>query len=253
MADEPVLNPIDARTVDFYGDQILAVLVMIHGQQDIYVPLRPLCEYLGLNWSGQLQRRRRDEVLSAATIIVRVEQTKEGKAGDPDLLCLLLDYLPGWLFGISISRVRPALRPLMTRYRRDCFRVLADAFPNRLRLPMLDDDDSATTACPGAVYVFRGGSHYKVGASRDAERRLHMLRRSLPFPVTPVCTIDTDDMFLLERQLHRLYRSRGLHVNGEWFALSTHDIDALKTIPSPLLSTLVPMVLHALKPTTGGQ
>src|SRR5947208_16732734 len=98
MADEVVLNPIDTRTVDFYGDQILATLVLVQDQQEIYVPLRPLCEYLGLNWSGQLQRLRRDEVLGPALQSVCVTHTNS--AGDPNMTCLPLELLPGWLFSI---------------------------------------------------------------------------------------------------------------------------------------------------------
>ncbi len=126
MAGELVLNPIDSRTVDFYGDQILAVLVPIYGQQEIYVPLRPLCEYLGLNWSGQLQRLRRDEVLGPALQSVCVTHTNS--AGDPNMICLPLELLPGWLFGISTSRVRNELQPKITQYRRECFKILWRAF-----------------------------------------------------------------------------------------------------------------------------
>lgn len=126
MADEVVLNPIDTRTVDFYGDQILAMLVPIQDEQEIYVPLRPLCEYLGLNWSGQLQRLRRDEVLGPALQFVCVTHTNS--AGDPNMICLPLELLPGWLFGISTSRVRDELQPKITQYRRECFKVLWRAF-----------------------------------------------------------------------------------------------------------------------------
>lgn len=126
MADEGVLNPIDARTVDFYGDQILAVLVPVQDQHEIYVPLRPLCEYLGLNWSGQLQRLRRDDVLGPALQTVCVTHTNS--AGDPNMICLPLELLPGWLFGISTSRVRDELQPKITQYRRECFKVLWRAF-----------------------------------------------------------------------------------------------------------------------------
>ncbi|HSH78961.1 MAG TPA: phage antirepressor N-terminal domain-containing protein [Herpetosiphonaceae bacterium] len=36
--------------------------------------------------------------------------------------------LPGWLFGISTSRVREELQPKITQYRRECFKVLWRAF-----------------------------------------------------------------------------------------------------------------------------
>ena len=44
------------------------------------------------------------------------------------MLCLPLDYLNGWLFGINASRVKDDIRERLLRYQRECYRVLADAF-----------------------------------------------------------------------------------------------------------------------------
>lgn len=41
---------------------------------------------------------------------------------------LPLDLLPGFLFGVTVSRVRPELREKLARYRAECFRVLWRAF-----------------------------------------------------------------------------------------------------------------------------
>jgi superfamily II RNA helicase len=43
-------------------------------------------------------------------------------------LQLPLELLPGWLFGISASRVRGDVQPKITQYRRECFKVLWRAF-----------------------------------------------------------------------------------------------------------------------------
>jgi len=43
------LIPTEQRSVDFYGDELVAVLV----EEELYVPIRPICEYLGLSWPGQ--------------------------------------------------------------------------------------------------------------------------------------------------------------------------------------------------------
>src|SRR6476620_3340876 len=123
--DGAALVPLDERQIDFYGDEIVAVLVEEGGQATVYVPLRPLCEHLGLSWSGQRERVLRDEVLAEALRPVRVTRTH---AGERELACLPLEYLPGWLFGVSVARIRPALREKMIRYRRECFRALWQAF-----------------------------------------------------------------------------------------------------------------------------
>ena len=127
MVDSSSLIPVEERTIDFHGDPVTAVLVPGDPQPEIYVPVRPLCEYLGLAWSGQYERLKRDPVLDESLRFVRVTRTNPS-GGDPNVLCLPLEYLPGWLFGINVSRVRPELQEKITRYRRECFRVLWRAF-----------------------------------------------------------------------------------------------------------------------------
>jgi len=59
---ETALRLARERTIAFYGDAIPVAQV---AEGEIYVPLRPLCAPLGLNWSGRLQRTKRDEVLGS--------------------------------------------------------------------------------------------------------------------------------------------------------------------------------------------
>lgn len=126
-ADPGVLIPTEERRVKFYDDEIVATVVAGDVQPEIYVPLRPICDHLGLSWNGQRERIRRDPVLADALRVVRMPQVSS-TGGDPELLCLPLHLLPGWLFGISATRVKPDLQEKVTRYRRDCFRVLWRAF-----------------------------------------------------------------------------------------------------------------------------
>jgi len=49
-----------------------------------------------------------------------------------EMLCLELEYLPGWLFGISPSRVKSEIAPKLVRYREECFKVLWRAFQTDL-------------------------------------------------------------------------------------------------------------------------
>lgn len=118
--------PIEERQVDFYGDDITAALVEPTGQDQpqIFVPLRPICEYLGLDWPSQTRRLKRDEILNEAQGVVIM--TTPG--GRQPYVSLPLDMLPGWLFGIDPGRVKPELKEKIQRYRRECFKVLWQAF-----------------------------------------------------------------------------------------------------------------------------
>lgn len=128
MTSEPaaVLIPMEERAVDFHGDRVTAAFV---SAGEIYVPIRPIAEALGLAWGSQNNRIQRDEVLARRVRKV-VMHGADGKARE--MVCLPLDLLAGWLFGVTTSKVRPELREKLTRYREECFRVLWEAFRDRL-------------------------------------------------------------------------------------------------------------------------
>ena len=137
MIDKVTLDPVEERTIVFYADELTAVKL---ANGEISVPVARLCDNLGLSWLGQLERINRHEVLSEAKETIRVTRmVREGGRGRGpiDTLCLPLDVIPGWLFGIQTSRVRDDIRPKLTRYQRECFRVLWDTFKADVR-PQLD-------------------------------------------------------------------------------------------------------------------
>lgn len=124
------LVPLQVSQIDFYGDVLLVVLVETNEERQTVVPLRQFCDYLGVDWSGQRQRLLRDDVLAAEMLSVAIPTTQIRKRGyyDRPVLCLPLDLLPGWLFGLMPSRVKPSLAPKLHQYRKECFRVLWQAF-----------------------------------------------------------------------------------------------------------------------------
>lgn len=141
MSEEKAVVPVEQKTIDFYGDEIMAVLVEVNDQQQVYVPVRPICDYMGVTWSGQYERLQRDPVLSEIMLSVRVTRTEDQAR---KMICLPLDYLNGWLFGINANRVKPEIRSNLIRYQRECYRVLADAFlPSDLIVQPVDADDRA--------------------------------------------------------------------------------------------------------------
>ena len=118
------LIPLEQKDVLFYEDEITAVRVRREGQEQVFVPLRPIVELLGIDWSGQLRRVRQDAVLAQEVQTVRVETA----GGAQEMPCLPLDMLNGWLFGINANRVKEEVRERLVRYQRDCYRVLYEAF-----------------------------------------------------------------------------------------------------------------------------
>lgn len=136
--DEQAIEVTSTRLVDFYGDQIPAAQGT---DAEIYVPINPLASFLGLNRQGQQQRIQRDPVLSQRTRTLRMDTG----GGPQKLTCLPLDLLPGWLFGIDTSRVKPELVDKLNRYRAECFKVLWNAFKSDI-MPTLAPPTNLTPA-----------------------------------------------------------------------------------------------------------
>ncbi len=124
----------DLIPVDFHGHKLITVRLPgevnrsrnDNGCQRIHVAIRPICEALGLDWSGQFRRLKRDPVLER-----RVAMMATRLPGDPrtrEVIFLDIDYLNGWLFGIDANRVKPELRDMVIRYQDECYRVLARHF-----------------------------------------------------------------------------------------------------------------------------
>ena len=141
MSNKNALMPTEQKEVSFYEDMITVVQL----QDSIYVPIRPICELLGVDWASQFRRINRDEILSevAIRVVVTTTQTKRGrgKLDSREMVALPLDYLNGWLFGINASRVKAEIKPRLLRYQRDCYKVLADAFGRNQITHKPDDID----------------------------------------------------------------------------------------------------------------
>lgn len=116
------LAPRREQTVDFYGDGIPVAQTLDGG---LYVALRPITDHLGLAFGSQRNRVLRDRVMAPR---VRTVLMTAADGRQRELLCLPLDLLPGFLFGVTTGRVRPALVDKIDRYRADCFRVLWETF-----------------------------------------------------------------------------------------------------------------------------
>jgi hypothetical protein len=75
----------------------LVVLVKEDRRQQVYVPIRAICDYLGIAWSAQRNRVNRDPELSEVITVMIVTITTAGatETQTREMLCLPLDYLNG--------------------------------------------------------------------------------------------------------------------------------------------------------------
>jgi hypothetical protein len=89
-------------------------------------------------------------------------------------------------------------------------------------------DTSSAPARNGYVYLKYSPSLrlYKIGKADNPEKRGHGLSLLLPEDLIERHKIKTDQPYILERYWHGRFRHK--KKQGEWFALTTEDIDAFR-------------------------
>jgi hypothetical protein len=81
------------------------------------------------------------------------------------------------------------------------------------------------------VYVIKDvdiSGYYKIGRTTDLYTRLSTFEVKLPFEIEVIAILQCGNAIQLERELHRRFASK--RVKGEWFNLSTDDLEAIRGI-----------------------
>lgn len=107
-------------TVNFRSDELVA----IERDDGYYVALRPICEAMGLSWGSQLQRVRRDRILSEGIVVMKTPLSRHGQ----EEVCMRIELVNGWVFSIDDSRVKDeeTLEKVLA-YKRECYQALSEA------------------------------------------------------------------------------------------------------------------------------
>ncbi|MFZ7135499.1 phage antirepressor N-terminal domain-containing protein [Avibacterium avium] len=112
-------NLISTQTLQFHNQS----LVTFEQNGTYYTAMKPICENIGLQWESQFNRIKRDDVLSSTIVMITIV-AEDGKKRE--MLCLPIQYLNGWLFGIDVKRVKPEIRETLITYKRECYQALHD-------------------------------------------------------------------------------------------------------------------------------
>ena len=135
------------------------------------VPIRPICEALGISPEAQRQKIMEHPILAS----VASPGKATGKDGKQyEMLCLPLEYIFGWLFTISPANVNEEAKEGLVRYQSECYHALFEHFAARARFveQKQKEIDRQLTVVDEAKEAFRTAKD----VLSDAEAKLKKLR-----------------------------------------------------------------------------
>ena len=89
------------------------------------VPIKPICEALGINYPSQYSKIKDDEDMGSSVVLSRMVGADKRER---EMTCLPVEFIFGWLLTINPKNVKPEARESVSKYRMECFRILADHF-----------------------------------------------------------------------------------------------------------------------------
>jgi hypothetical protein len=93
-----------------------------------YIAVRPICEALGVDYSGQLRRIKENEILSS---VVDTKSTTGSDKKTYKMSVLPYKFVFGWLFTIDENYVKPEAKDALVKYKLECYDVLYERFTSK--------------------------------------------------------------------------------------------------------------------------
>ena len=99
-----------------------------HDAIERWVPIRPICEALGVSVQGQLEKIKEHPILSST---IKVSLTVAADEKDRNMQCIPIRYVFGWLFTIHPNNVKEEAREALIRYQHECYDALFRYFSEK--------------------------------------------------------------------------------------------------------------------------
>lgn len=142
-------------------------------EKGIFVPVKPICQALGIDDTAQKQRIHRHYILSSTEVTL----TSVGADGkDREMLCLPLEFAYGWLFTIDANLVAENRREAVAEYQRECYEALYRHFAGSLRR-RIDENEAEIRALEEVNAAILREKEAKA-ERRKAEENLAKIRAS---------------------------------------------------------------------------
>ena len=96
--------------------------------REAYVPVRPICEQLNIDWKSQYRKLTSPE--SEAVVVMMTTSGADGK--QYEMVCLAYPDFMTWLANLTVSKVKPAAQAALRHLKREIKTLIANYYRERL-------------------------------------------------------------------------------------------------------------------------
>jgi len=100
-------------------------ILVIEKNGEKRIAIKPICEALGVDFSGQLQRIKNDEILGS---VVEMISTTGADKKRYEMQTIPFKFVFGWLFRIDSRKVKEEAKEQVLKYQLECYNALYDHF-----------------------------------------------------------------------------------------------------------------------------
>jgi hypothetical protein len=87
------------------------------------IPIKPICEALGINSKAQIDKIKSDDFFKPSGVL---NTSVGGDEKNREMFCLPIKYIFGWLCTINPKNVKEEAKENVTLYRKKCYDILYD-------------------------------------------------------------------------------------------------------------------------------
>jgi len=108
--------------------KINQVSILVSENHEKLVPIRPICDALGIDFQSQLKKIKVDELLGSTVVL---SPTVGADKKLREMACLPAVFVFGWLSTINPKNVKSEAKEAVIKYRIECYLVLAKHFTEK--------------------------------------------------------------------------------------------------------------------------
>ena len=100
-------------------------LVAVQNDENIYVAVKPICDAIGLDYISAYKGLQNDEIMGE---LLSIQTIVAADSKQRDMVCVPIQMLSAWLFGVQVGKVKPEVRPVLVQFKKECANALFSYF-----------------------------------------------------------------------------------------------------------------------------